>query len=420
MARRISYEIDIKSPTHINSRRFQIFNETLEFIPATTIRGALASLICVKSNKLKCNTCDIKTSCDFDKIFSENVGVRFENLYPVSDNHTIEIDYNLVRVLPATVVSCKKHSGFLSKFEYEKKKSYEPPPHGVFDTLIKKLSNEIKGNYDYEIKCPECHSKAEPFGGFYYFLDKKVLAESKVSKRRIVRTAINRARRSAEEEMLYSLEVIEEGNQFFGAITIEDDNLETVIRDNLEKLKEIRIGAVRSRGFGEINSFYFRNPDFDTQLKNRIEIFNHILNVQNNGKYFTLDLQSDAIIKNGIGEYSAYISEDMLIEELKPFVPSLDGNGMKLVRWFTSQGHFSAWSNMWKLNRDIEPTIKMGSVFVYKVDVLTDELIKALEQLQIWGIGNRREEGFGKVIVCDPFHWGFCEKVVDYNPDWRL
>lgn len=424
MARRISYELDVISPIHINSRRFQTFNETLEFIPATTIRGALANLICIKNGKLKCETCNIKASCYFDRIFPENVGVRFENLYPIRDDHDSKADYNLVRVLPATAVSCKRCSGFLNEYEYKlsngKKKPYEPKPHGVFDMLIKKLSCEIKEDYNYEINCPECHSKAEPFDGFYCFLDEKVSAKTEVSKRRIIRTAINRARRSAEEEMLYSLEVMEEGSRFFGAITMEDDVLESILKYNLEKLKEVRIGAARSRGFGEISIYTIKNPDFDDKVKDRIEIFNRFLNFQNNSIYFTLDLQSDVIANNGNGEYSAYINEEMLLGQLRSFATNLDDDGLKLVRWFTSQGHFSAWSNVWKLNRDIDSTIKMGSVFVYKVDAITDELIKALEQLQIWGIGNRREEGFGKVIVCDPFHWGFCEKIEDYNPDWRL
>lgn len=433
MARGITFKLEVISPIHMSSRRYQTFNETAEFIPATTFRGMLANVICAKRDKLKCENCDIRTACDFDKIFPEDAGVRFENLYTLHNAHTTETDYILVYVLPATAVSCKRNPGFSSQFKYELskriKKPYDTKPHGVFDTLIMQLAHKIVGNYDYNLKCPdpECCSKTEPFNGFYNFAPIGVaLMKSEVPKRRMVRTAINRARRTAEEEMLYSLEVIEEGTLFFGAITLKDDSLAAVLENRLKGLKDTRLGGVRSRGFGEINIFAVKNTNFDGKVKERIQTFNHFLGEyiqkhegEKNGEYFVLDLQSDVIMKNGMGEYSAIIDKEMFLRQLQIFDSNLSIDGLELFKWTTSQGHFSAWSNVWKLNRDIEPTIKSGCVFVFKVDAITDELINALEKLQTWGIGERCEEGFGKVVICDPFHWGFQEKDKDYNPNWR-
>jgi CRISPR-associated protein Csx10 len=436
MARKISFIVTIEDPLHINSRRYQVFNETSDFIPATTLRGALANSLCIKADRWHCGTCDVKANCSFGEIFSNTGRVRFEDLYPIAKRCLS----SEVLVLPVTATSCKLQPGFISQFQYElstgEKKPYDERPHGVSDLLIPQLAYQIAGKYDYNFKCsePKCPSRLEPFSGFYHLENiprsdhAKALIKAEVPKRRLVRTAVNREKRTAERNLLFSLEIVEEETQFFGAITVEDDNLAPIIRRELKELKNGRLGGVRSRGLGGIGIDSFAFPGFDSHanIEKRMSTFNHFLKhylqtlgCEKDGEYVVLGLQSDAILRNDRGEYSALIDEDILIKQLQSLHAGLVVDRLKLVRFVTSRGHSSGWSGAWKLPREVEPTIKRGSVFVFKAQFIGDELLKALEQLQIWGIGQRREEGYGKVVVCDEFHWGFHQMEQDYDANWR-
>jgi CRISPR-associated Csx10 family RAMP protein len=435
-----------------------MFNETNDFIPASALRGTLASAICMKSPKWQCEQCslrspttssygDVKSECNFDKIFIDGGKIRFEHLYPLRYDSYAEEG----RVFPATAVSCKRKPGILTEFLYkpykekETRKVYDKPPHGVFDILIPQFAYQLLNNYGYDFKCPECKSKVEPFSGFYNFVPTNELAsqsffaketkyrtaivKSSSPKRRLVRTAINRYSRTAEEGLLFSLEVVEEISYFYSTVTVEQDDLAPIIQTELKKLKNRRFGGVRSRGLGEIGSAYYINfVDFDSELRERVETFNHFLkgylkklspDAECADAYFTINLQSDAILRNERGEQAAVINEDLLKTQLQSLQPGLSLDGLKLVKWVTSQSLYSGWSDAWKLPKNVGSAIGSGSVFVFKVDALTDELISALEQLQVWGIGERCEEGYGRLIICDPFHWGFQDKEKDYDENWR-
>ena len=449
MAKKISLKVEMTTPFYVSSRKYQTFNETKDFIPASTLRGTLASSICEKSPKWQCEQCDVKTECNFDRIFINGGKIRFEHLYPL--RYDSYADEAKSRVFPATTVSCKRRPGILTEFLYrpykEKEKIYDKPPHGVFDVLIVQLAYQLLNNYSYDIKCfnPDCKSKVEPFSGFYNFVPtneresksffaketkyKTAIVQSSPKKRRLVRTAINRYSRTAEENLLFSLEVVEEKSYFYATVTVKQDDLAPIIQTELKKLKHRRFGGVRSRGLGEIGLAYHINfVDFDSKLRERVETFNHFLrsylkklspDAQCTDTYFTINLQSDAILKNERGEQAAVISENTLKTQLQSLQSGLSLDGLKLVKWVTSQSLYSGWSDAWKLPKNVGSTIGGGSVFVFKVDVLTDKLISALEQLQIWGIGERCEEGYGRLIICDPFHWGFQEKEEDYDENWR-
>ncbi len=448
MAKKISLKVQMTTPIYVSSRKYGMFNETNDFIPAAALRGTLASAICVKSPKWQCEGCDIKEECNFDKIFVNGGRMRFEHLYPLRYDSYSGEGY----VFPATTVSCKCRSGILTEFLYkqhkEREKNYDKPPHGVFDILIEQLAHQLLNDYGYDFKCrcPDCQSKVEPFSCFYNFAPtnetasqsflaketkyRTAIVESSPPKRRLVRTAINRYSRTAEEGLLFSLEVVEEKSYFFATVTVEQDELAPIIQTELKKLENRRFGGVRSRGLGEIGRpvTNINFVEFDGKLRERVETFNHFLksylkklspDAECTDTYFTIDLQSDAILRNERGEQAALINEDSLQKRLQLLQPGSSLDGLKLVKWLTSQSLYSGWSDAWKLPKNVGSTIGCGSLFVFKVKSLTDELINALEQLQIWGIGERCEEGYGRLIICDQFHWGFQDKGQDYDENWR-
>ena len=41
---------------------------------------------------------------------------------------------------------------------------------------------------------------------------------------------------------------------------------------------------------------------------------------------------------------------------------------------------------------------------MFKVDEEGEELFKELERIELEGIGKKRDEGYGDVLICHPFH----------------
>ena len=53
-----------------------------------------------------------------------------------------------------------------------------------------------------------------------------------------------------------------------------------------------------------------------------------------------------------------------------------------------------------------EAAVAMGSVFLFGFSTPLDkQKVTALLRMQDQGVGVRRREGFGRVVVASPFHW---------------
>jgi hypothetical protein len=64
------------------------------------------------------------------------------------------------------------------------------------------------------------------------------------------------------------------------------------------------------------------------------------------------------------------------------------------------------WQTAHRLPKERDMAITAGSVFLFSVSRSVDEgkLKKALKRWEDEGIGWRRSEGFGQVLICDPWH----------------
>jgi CRISPR-associated protein Csx10 len=76
-----------------------------------------------------------------------------------------------------------------------------------------------------------------------------------------------------------------------------------------------------------------------------------------------------------------------------------------LPRCFTQTRVVSGWNSAYQLPKDDEVAITKGAAFLYRTETDMDILLAWLRQVEEQGIGERRAEGFGQVIVCHPFHW---------------
>jgi len=99
--------------------------------------------------------------------------------------------------------------------------------------------------------------------------------------------------------------------------------------------------------------------------------------------------------------------EDGPSYELDPVQLGLQGK-VELIRAFASSHQIGGWSSAWCMPKPIAPAIAAGSVFLYHVPGgnfdLARIVLKRLAVLEREGVGQRREEGYGWLQVCTPFH----------------
>ena len=400
--KKIELEIKALSPLAIGRQKpGGNISEVETFIPGSVIRGAVASQILKEANQ------EIEENDDFHKLFlSENPAI-FHNAYPGHDKIKSE-----VRVIPVTALSSKTKPGF-------KTKQNDPEHNGVFDTLIDRFCAE---NYDhiYDPNCPVDGDRVDSFTGFYN-QNPSIYAKNSVNSRLLTRVGINRRRATSEEQVLYSIQVLNESQErgkkpksiiFKGAILVPDDLVDSLHIFIYNHQNNFRLGGASSRGLGKVQITAKKQPDIKSNLDNRVNQFNQklrtrwnewgnifgkILEIPKNRIYFTINLQADAILSEN-WRRTTVISEAMLQQ-----VTGVEDSSLQLHTAYSSYDYRSGWNTAWGLMKDVELVTTRGGVYLFSTDN-KDLWLKAWENLEVYGIGERTSEGFGQVQVCNEFH----------------
>lgn len=432
---RIDLEIRARSPLAIGKQKPNgSVSEADDYISGSVIRGAIAAQILQQSGH---SSNDFSTNGgDFQDLFLGDRPAIFQNAYlatvTTKDENdldkTITLTLQDTQVLPATALSSKNNSGFKT----ELKKNGEPKNNGVFDTLIDRFCAGAYGHL-YDPNCPTDGDRVDAFTGFYGIANKKYYKPS-VDKRLLTRVGINRRRAVSEEQILYSIEVMNEvkipskpqkpvPTIYCSSIYIEDDNLAASLQKFIEKnSSQFRLGGSASRGLGKTEITATLAKQAKSDLSKRVDSFNQKLikrwqdwqvfgklqeDITNNRKFFTLDLQSDAILADQ-WRRTTVISEKML----KQFIDIADPS-LKLHDAYSSYDYRSGWNAAWGLMKDVELVTNRGGVYLFSVT--SDrfaEWLEALELLEISGVGDRTSEGFGQIRVCNNFHLVLREESV--------
>ena len=256
----IQLEINALSPLAISRQKpGGSVSECEDYIPGSVIRGAVASEILKQSGQKFANL--NKNGGDFHDLFLSDEPAIFQNAYPANvkaeKGRTFSQDrIKEIKLLPATALSSKTKPGFCRKRNGKCSTEYK----GVFDSLIDRFCAEYYG-LPYDPNCPQDGGRVEPYSNFYSKVS-GMYYNSSVSKRLLTRVGINRRRATSEEEILYSIEVINESATknnnplvFRSSILVPDcveelpENLHKFINDNY---KNFRFGGSSSRGIGKV------------------------------------------------------------------------------------------------------------------------------------------------------------------------
>jgi len=416
--KRIELSITAKAPLAIGQRKpGGSVSEAMDYIPGAAIRGAIAAQILNKAGADPAVDAD-GDGDDFYKLFLNDDAAVFQNAYPaiakVGDDR-YEASQN-VQLLPTTALSAKTNSGF------------KPGKNGVFDSLIDGFCAREQGLF-YEPNDLQ-GDRVEPLSGFYSKKDNAYCSHT-VSKRLLTRVGINRRRATAQEDILYSIEVLDEiqGKKnpapmvYRSSILLRDDDLAEQLHPFLHHNRDqFRLGGAASRGLGHVEiTAEIHNAQPQTEvIKHRIAAFNQKMQERwemwavfgasqaiPEPTFFTLNLQSDAMLVED-WRRTMVISEPMLHQFAGIAV---DDPSLTLQTAYSSYDYRSGWNAAWGLQKDLELVTKMGGVFLFSTQK-PDFWYENLAALELWGVGDRTSEGFGQVQICDEFHLIFREHAV--------
>ncbi|MDQ3010370.1 MAG: CRISPR-associated RAMP protein Csx10 [Acidobacteriota bacterium] len=343
-------------------------------------------------------------------------GIKFPNCYLTNEKPSFP--------LPMTAQTCKLEGGFR-----------EDKKHGVADTLLMQLAYDqvardgerwcipLPFQYKCQYKSPkgDCRSRTEEFNRIVEYRDNGKYAASNPSLHRQTRVAVNRARLTAEDGQLYSVQAIDEGSQFVGVIEVDGERAE-LASTWLEKIT--RIGGRTSRGFGAVTVSAKDSPAYD-DLRDRVEAFNKkyrefeadLRAIADNPKpadtrtLFTVNLRSDAVLREALGLPTLQLNLRDALDELATGEERqvLDAIEPKPFAHFVQPQSVSGWQTAWQLPKEVLLSARMGGLYIFAADIGEDEgkrqaLCTLLEKLQVAGIGEMRQDGYGQIIICDPFH----------------
>lgn len=415
--KRIQLEIKALSPLAIGRQKpGGSVSEAEDYIPGTVIRGAIASQILKQSGYRSTDLS--KNGGDFQALFLGEAAAIFQNAYPATI--TIEkqtIVQSEIRVLPDTALSSKTSSGFKTQPDPRTKK-YK---NGIFDTVIDRLCAEYFGRI-YEPNCPVDGGRVDAVSNKFYSQFKGKYYSHSANKRLLTRVGINRRRSTAEEKILYSIEVLNESELkgknpkpaiYSGAILVHDGELGDRLAQFINEHKEdFRLGGSVSRGLGKVK-VTAKVTDIERQVTSQVEQFDAKLKKRwqewkdtfgNPQKelplektYFTIDLQSDAILTD------SWRRTTVILEAMLKHYAALEDSSLKLHAAYSSYEYRSGWNAAWGLMKDMELITKKGATYLFST-TQKNACIESLNKRESMGVGERTAEGFGQVKVCHDFH----------------
>src|SRR5579884_92828 len=417
---RLAVTVTLESPLSLGERKpGGQAAPPLDYLPGARLRGAVAELLLDEGSAAGSEGAGAPDA-RVGALFAGDRPAIFRDALPGTPEAAGEL-------LPATAVSCKRHAGFRSG-------GGRRAGHGVFDTLLDRAFLETlkPAGLLYRPRCatPGCMEWAERFGGHYSVRGAGSLRyfQVEVPRRLLARVALDRRRRVAADELLYTVPVLSEAaygetedaqpTVFHGEVLVPDDADGALLRDALGRVDHLGGGGSRGLGAVQVSTAPAAAPE--TSLAARLELFRGAvarrreqyarlapLSVASlEGAYFSVDLRSDALLRR-----QGWAPTTVLDADLLRAAAGVDDPSLTLVRAYAAPAWRGGWNAAWGLPRPTELAAARGSCYLFRTTDLA-AWNAALEALEWQGIGLRTAEGYGRVHVCDPFHLVLREQAV--------
>jgi len=344
---KLKYRITTSAPILIaDTRGGNNYVTTFDFIPGNTVLGMFAGKY-VKLNSLGNSA---HTDKNFRKFFLSN-DLRFANAYIISKNEREEIINDFPIPLSVQYDKNNKSTVYDLLFQ-EAEKNNKKIQTNAFSEYG--MINGETINYQPVKKSLNFHHERDPQTG------------------------------STKKGLIFNYESINEKQIFEGYILGEESDLEK-FRLNFETSFMARIGRSKNVQYGKVNFDFIGEVE-----KLNSEIPDHKIEDITN---VTLTFLSDVILFNKNG-FSTTDHSVLLLYLQDNINSSVEIEGTK---YFTKDNIIENYVSVLKLKRPSEISFKAGSCF--KLIGITDRDKETLEQIQKEGIGERKNEGYGRIVL---------------------
>ncbi|WP_096230296.1 RAMP superfamily CRISPR-associated protein [Thermoanaerobacterium sp. RBIITD] len=340
MAKYLTYDIEALEDIKLAKTNVQIDSqESMEYITGSAIRGAFIYEY-IKKNSIS----DINQGIHKEKLLKG--GIKFLNAYPVKDKYD-ERSIPFPKCYFAPKNDIKSFERYL-----ELKLGIDNKLDPGFERIrIAEFSKYDNGEYDIV----------------------KVKKKSNLH--------INKSR---NKNNLFRYDSIKRGQLFKGIIKVED---EAYVDEVIELFNDavIYIGGSKGSGYGKCKITNMKsendNPEY-LMFRGKYDFEDYIY----------LYAMSDIIYRNELGEYKTFIEPEYIREKLN----------LKKVVYIDSSIEtkpLTNFNNKWNCRTPQIVGIKAGSIFKYKIEGEINE--EVLKEFVDRGIGEKKADGFGRVVLLD-------------------
>lgn len=403
-----------RSPLIVRRERQSQRSEGTRWLSGTLLRGALARLYLEQRGE---------ADERFRRLFLDEDACRFGPLDPAEQS------------FPLSAASCKREPGFR-----------EEGKHGVMDLLWLRIARRMlveelpAGWHLRERDCPVCGQDLKAIEGFWSRTDGKPRQHKKLWRQGAdTHVGIDRYVSSSHESILYTLPVMQPRTWDIGTdaqavltgVLEADDEIVAELRDLLkDEGGEVRVGHARTRGYGRLmleiqEEQTAEAADLEAWSRELIAFLRRI----NGDKFryldperhlfFSLGLPNGALLLDRVLRYT--LDPSGLVDWLPPLPPPtlecLPGfengeprDGLWCLGAIARHERLRGWNAAHGLPRQDEWAVIRGAVYAYLFQGSLDErqaLKEKLAALAQTGIGARRCEGLGRVLLSDRFHQDF-------------
>lgn len=327
----------------------------LSYIQGSTIRGAYIRKYITKNNI----TDDIAVNeCYRNKLLSNKI--RFSNAYPLVNNKFS---------IPTPLC-------FYATKEDGKKLGREKDSISII--------NESEGNIgEGYIRV----NKKE-----FCFVDKEIL--KLVSTYRVENLHIRKIKNSETDKgSLFRYTAIDKEQNFYSFIQCSEENEGEIIKTIDNEI--VYIGGSKGSGYGRCEIKVDKVLDY-----NQIKEMQGIFYDNNLNKILKIYFLSDSIIKDKFGQVISHIDTKYIEEKL-----NIDN--VEYIKGSVLTTETTGYNATLRTSLPSMTSIKSGSILTYKYEGELD--LKLIKKLEIQGVGYRKEEGYGSIIINPCFSVKSCE-----------
>ncbi|MCI0398162.1 MAG: RAMP superfamily CRISPR-associated protein [Chloroflexi bacterium] len=366
--------------------------ETLDNVPGTAILGALASRAAYHL--------DLDAPADhilFTRLFLRG-GVRVSGLMPAG-----YADYSLYPSVaaPQSLQQCENYP----RYGNNAVKS----PHPVHN----RLHNLVQTR-----QCAVCQGKLEEVTGYVQFGAHQISQD--IRRREEIHIQMDRVTGRALEDNFYTYHALEAGQWLVGELTCEAADWPQVqaLTGLAENQRcELRLGKATQRGYGLVHFVLEPMKDSDPSPWVLQPMAKRVLAPAGTEAWQAVSLLflTDAILIDAWGRFYQTLDAEALASLLQ-----VNREHIRQVQPFVSMRQVDSFNSHRRLPRWREQAIQAGSVVGF--ELLADsagQTTKRLQQVELDGLGLRRQEGFGRVAFNHPALSAGIAREIGLSQDMR-